>query len=142
MRQRGAGVDFRSAPGLKTEHAVFAEWRVCLSEPVNRTDRTWVGHVGWGTGSRLHILQITMRLAVFRLVFLAVIFVGINSALAQAPASIPSFMLKKFEGDEMVSLDQFSDGVVVLDFFAYWCVPCRKVSTELEEHVQIGRAHV
>ena len=59
-----------------------------------------------------------------------------NSALAQAPASIPSFMLKKFEGDETVSLDQFSDGVVVLDFFAYWCVPCRKVSTELEEHVQ------
>ena len=62
-----------------------------------------------------------MRLAVFRLVFLAAIFVGMNSALAQAPASIPSFMLKKFEGDETVSLDQFSDGVVVLDFFAYWC---------------------
>ena len=37
---------------------------------------------------------------------------------------------------KQVSLDQFSDGIVVLDFFAYWCVPCRKVSTELEEHVQ------
>ena len=59
-----------------------------------------------------------------------------NSVLAQAPASIPPFTLKKFESEETVSLDQFYDAVVVLDFFAYWCVPCRKVSTELEEHVQ------
>ena len=77
-----------------------------------------------------------MRVAVFRLVFLGAILVGMTSALAQAPASIPPFTLKKFESDETVSLDQFSDGIVVLDFFAYWCVPCRKVSTELEEHVQ------
>ena len=44
-----------------------------------------------------------------------------NSVLAQAPASIPPFTLKKFESEETVSLDQFYDAVVVLDFFAFWC---------------------
>lgn len=50
-------------------------------------------------------------------------------------AGIPSFKLNKFSSKESVSLDDFSGQIVVLDFFAYWCVPCRKVSTELETYV-------
>ena len=71
-----------------------------------------------------------------RLIAISFFFTGLGSALGQAPKSIPAFQLKKFDSDETVSLDQFSNGIVVLDFFAYWCVPCRKVSTEIEEHVQ------
>ena len=89
----------------------------------------------------MHLLQITMRLAVFRLVFFAAIFVGMNSVLAQAPASIPPFTLKKFESEETVSLDQFYDAVVVLDFLtffgwfrvAYGCQPnCKQVVTKMQ----------
>lgn len=77
-----------------------------------------------------------MRLAVIRLFALAALLAGVARGFTQAPESIPSFQLKKFGSDESVSLDQFCEGIVLLDFFAYWCVPCRKVSTELEEHVQ------
>ena len=84
----------------------------------------------------MHILQIIMRLVVIRLFALAALLAGVARGFAQAPESISSFQLKKFGSDESVSLDQFGDGIVVLDFFAYWCVPCRKVSTELEAQVQ------
>ena len=77
-----------------------------------------------------------MRPVIPRLLASVVLFVGLVALSAQAPVSVPSFQLKKFGSNETVSLDQFGDGVVVLDFFAYWCVPCRRVSTELEEHVQ------
>ena len=77
-----------------------------------------------------------MRLVIQRLLASVVLFVGLVALSAQAPVSVSSFQLKKFGSNETVSLDQFGDGVVVLDFFAYWCVPCRRVSTELEEHVQ------
>ena len=55
---------------------------------------------------------------------------------ATTTVAFTSFELNKFGSDESVKLDDFAGGIVVLDFFAYWCVPCRKVSSELEEHVQ------
>lgn len=58
------------------------------------------------------------------------------AGLHATTVAFTSFELNKFGSDESVKLDDFVGGIVVLDFFAYWCVPCRKVSSELEEHVQ------
>ena len=61
---------------------------------------------------------------------------GVAGLHATTTVAFTSFELNKFGSDESVKLDDFAGGIVVLDFFAYWCVPCRKVSSELEEHVQ------
>ena len=35
-----------------------------------------------------------------------------------------------------MNLADFLGQIVILDFFAYWCAPCRRASTELEENFQ------
>lgn len=45
------------------------------------------------------------------------------------------FRLPKRGGNTVVSLRDFQGQIVVLDFFAYWCVPCIKASPELESGI-------
>ena len=52
---------------------------------------------------------------------------------ASTSVVFPSFKLNRFESEELVKLDDFAGSIVILDFFAYWCVPCRKASSDLEE---------
>ena len=61
------------------------------------------------------------------------VFGWLQSALA-APA--PAFDLKQWETNKRVKLEDFAGQIVVLDFFAYWCVPCQRASPELEEKIQ------
>ncbi len=61
---------------------------------------------------------------------------SVAGSRASIPVVFPSFKLNRFESERLVKLDDFAGSIVVLDFFAYWCVPCRKVSSDLEEYVQ------
>jgi thiol-disulfide isomerase/thioredoxin len=61
---------------------------------------------------------------------------SVAGSRASTPEVFPAFKLNRFESEELVELDDFSGSVVILDFFAYWCVPCRKVSSDLEEYIQ------
>jgi thiol-disulfide isomerase/thioredoxin len=48
---------------------------------------------------------------------------------------IEPFSLKRWEMDVEYNLSEQPEGIVILDFFAYWCIPCLKTSTEIEQIV-------
>ncbi len=47
-----------------------------------------------------------------------------------------NFTLRRIGTGDYVSLYDFTDHVVVLDFFAFWCGPCKTASSELEPYIQ------
>lgn len=58
-----------------------------------------------------------------------------QASVATSEGPMPGFRLPEFDGGKLVALDDFKGGIVVLDFFAHWCEPCRKTSPQIEEGI-------
>ncbi len=79
-----------------------------------------------------------MKAQVLRSVFGFCLGVGwsVLTLNANPDDSVYHFKLKSWQSEAFVNLDDYRGNIVVLDFFAYWCVPCLTATTGLENNIQ------
>ncbi len=65
----------------------------------------------------------------------ALLLVGMGSRPPQMGGPAPDFTLESFEG-RRVSLSEFRGKVVLVNFWASWCEPCKKEMPEIEAAYQ------
>lgn len=62
-------------------------------------------------------------LSIIILIFISSIF----------PSSLPDFSLKKIDGTQFSISDVLGKKIIIIDFWATWCKPCKKLLKKLDE---------
>ena len=55
---------------------------------------------------------------------------------APVPSGVPDFTLPRFDSSETIRRDDYAGGIIVLDFFAWWCPPCRASVPQVEQGIR------
>ncbi|MCK5220752.1 MAG: TlpA family protein disulfide reductase [Candidatus Aminicenantes bacterium] len=63
-------------------------------------------------------------------IFTIVIIFLISSVF---PSSLPDFSLKRIDGTQFSVSDVLGEKIIVIDFWATWCKPCKKLLKKLDE---------
>lgn len=71
------------------------------------------------------------RIVVIALCSLVVASLQLVSALAASPKALPAITFTAADG-RSIGLAELKDKVVLLDFWASWCIPCRKSFPEID----------
>jgi cytochrome c biogenesis protein CcmG/thiol:disulfide interchange protein DsbE len=75
----------------------------------------------------------TLSPARFWLVLMAVLFLVIAATSGWAASSAPDFTLKAVQDGKEYSLSQFKGKVVLINFFTFFCGPCRQEMPHLSQ---------